>query len=46
MCGDCRCALEHLTLALPKFALTNNLHLGDVPFELMGLTILEQLLIV
>ena len=44
MCGDCRCALEHLTL--PKFALTNNLHLGDVPFKLMGLTILEQLLIV
>ena len=43
MCGDCRCALERSTL--PKFTLANNLCLGDMPFELTGLMILEQLLI-
>ena len=43
MCFDCVRALEqHM---LPKFALANNLWIGNVPPELMGLTILEQLLI-
>ena len=43
MCFDCVRALEqHM---LPKFALANNLWIGNVPPELMGLTIPEQLLI-
>ena len=43
MCFDCVRALEqHM---LPKFALANNLWIGNVPSELMGLMIPEQLLI-
>lgn len=43
MCTDCRRALErHI---LPKFALANNLLVGEVPFQLKGLTVPEQLLI-
>lgn len=43
MCFDCIKALERGTL--PKLALANNLCVGDVPPELMDLTIPEQLLI-
>jgi hypothetical protein len=43
MCFDCVRALERRSL--PKFALANNLWIGDVPSELRGLTIPEQLLI-
>ena len=43
MCFDCVRELEqHM---LPKFALANNLWIGNVPPELMGLTIPEHLLI-
>lgn len=43
MCTDCRRALERSIL--PKLALANNLLVREVPFQLKGLTILEQLLI-
>jgi hypothetical protein len=43
MCLDCLRALERGVL--PKLALANNLWMGDVPSELVGLTIPEQLLI-
>ena len=43
MCFDCMKALERRTM--PKLALANNLWIGDVPNELMALTISEQLLI-
>jgi hypothetical protein len=41
MCFECVRTLEHRTL--PKLSLANNLSLGDVPFQLSGLTIPEQL---
>ena len=43
MCFDCLKALEGHTL--PKLSLANNLWIGDVPPELLGLTVPEQLLI-
>jgi hypothetical protein len=43
MCFDCIRSLEQHTL--PKLSLANNLSIGDVPFQLSGLTIPEQLLI-
>jgi hypothetical protein len=43
MCFECVRTLERRTL--PKLSLANNLSLGDVPFQLSGLTIPEQLLI-
>jgi hypothetical protein len=43
MCIDCMRALERRVL--PKLALANNLWIGDVPFELLNLTVPEQLLI-
>ena len=43
MCLDCLRALERHTL--PKLSLANNLWIGDVPPELLGLTVPEQLLI-
>ena len=43
MCMDCVRALERHTM--PKLALANNLWIGDIPQELTGLTIPEQLLI-
>ena len=43
MCFECSRALEwHV---LPKLAIANNLWIGDVPYQLLMLTILEQLLI-
>jgi hypothetical protein len=43
MCHDCMNALEqHM---IPKISLANNLWIGDVPHQLEGLTIPEQLLI-
>ena len=43
MCFDCIRALERHNL--PKLSLANNLWVGEVPFELTGLSIPEQLLI-
>ena len=43
MCFDCLKPLERSVM--PKLALANNLWIGDVPVELMDLTIPEQLLI-
>ena len=43
MCFDCMRSLERRLM--PKMALANNLWIGDIPFELKGLTIPEQLLI-
>lgn len=43
MCFDCMHALERSML--PKLALANGLIVGEIPFELRGLTIPEQLLI-
>jgi hypothetical protein len=43
LCWECTRALEQHTM--PKFALANNLAIGDVPVELMNLTIPEQMLI-
>ena len=43
MCFECIRPLERRTL--PKLSLANNLWIGDIPSELIGLTILEQLLI-
>ena len=43
MCFECIRALECRTV--PKLALANNLWIGEIPFELRGLTIPEQLLI-
>lgn len=43
MCFECLRPLERGTM--PKFAIANNLWVGDVPSELTGLTIPEQLLI-
>ena len=43
MCFDCLRCLERGMM--PKFAIANNLWIGDVPSELIGLTIPEQLLI-
>ena len=43
MCLDCTRSLERRLM--PKMALANNLWIGEVPLELQGLTIPEQLLI-
>jgi hypothetical protein len=43
LCWECIYALERRVL--PKFALANNLAIGDVPAELMNLTIPKQMLI-
>ena len=43
MCFDCITALERHTL--PKLSLANNLWIGDIPQELVALTVPEQLLI-
>ena len=43
MCYDCLRPLERGMM--PKFAIANNLWIGDIPSELVGLTIPEQLLI-
>ena len=43
MCNDCMKSLERHTM--PKLSLANDLWIGDIPFELTGLTIPEQLLI-
>jgi hypothetical protein len=43
MCFECVRALERRTL--PKLSFANNLWIGDIPHELTGLTIPEQLLI-
>ena len=43
MCFECLKSLERSVM--PKLALANNLWIGDVPAELMDLTIPEQLLI-
>lgn len=43
MCLDCKRALERSML--PKFSLANNLFIGEIPYQLRGLTIPEQLLI-
>lgn len=43
MCFECIRALQRRVM--PKFALANNLWIGDVPYQLGSLTIPEQLLI-
>ena len=43
ICFDCLRPLERHRL--PKLSLANNLWIGDIPSELMGLTVPEQLLI-
>ena len=46
MCRICeKCHAAPLKKSIPNFAAANNMWLGDIPTELQGLTIPEQMLI-